>query len=176
MERKATSVTTTVATLTALAIDRLKTYLQTNNLGSAKIEQTSEMVTIGFYEPCVIPTAAQIRDIKRIFFGWFTDEELDGIVTGLIHYYDLTKTMLINIKFYDLICQVSEMINGYNMHVFKFNINDSYFSIDYTLQGNRPIDYEKLCEIRAVVNPAGDKPRAVIVFGEHFGYSMKIAP
>ena len=57
MERKAMNVQTTVANLTALAIDRLKTYLQTNNLGSAKIEQNSEVVSIGFYEPGEVPTA-----------------------------------------------------------------------------------------------------------------------
>lgn len=176
MERKAMNVQTTVANLTALAIDRLKTYLQTNNLGSAKIEQNSEVISIGFYEPGEVPTAAQIRDIKRIFFGWFTDEELDGIDTGLVHYYELTKTMLVNIKFYDLLCQVVEKILGYRMKVIKFDIHDNYFSIDYNLLGNRPIDYDKLCEIRAVVNPAGDKPRAVLVFGMNNGYSMKITP
>lgn len=111
----------------------------------------------------------EIRDI----FYW-THCVVVSDIDGLVRFDADNNTVLINLENYEEIAGVHEQLVSYGTVIKKLEHKHKEFSYEYDLNGHPPLDYEKLEDIRDIVNPARTNPRSAIVFAYRGIYSIKL--
>ena len=156
---------------TQAAVELLKTTLTKHGVDTGCIQLIKDAIYIAPKNvECL--SAESLGEIRDIFF-WtkcIVVEDIDGLVRLDAE----SNTILINLSNYEEIAGVREKLVSYGTVIKKLEYKRTEFSYEYDLNGHPPLDYEKLEEVRFVVNPARDNPRSAIVFAYRGVYSMKL--
>jgi len=157
---------------TEAAINRLKDYLLTTALKNANVELKNDMLFVEF-ESETRPTDETIRMAQEIFY-WIDSISVPHI-DGLVHYYDLTNTLLINLVHYEEICAICEKLKSFSVKLTSFDINFHEYCFTYDIIGRSNLNYHELLEIEKIVEPAQTEELAHLsVFRMNEEYSLTI--
>lgn len=136
---------------TEAAINRFKDYLLTTALKNANVELKSDMLFVEF-EDGTRPSDEVIRIAREIFY-WINELSVPHI-DGLVHYYDLTNTLLINLVHYEEICKICEKLKSFSVKLTSFDLSFHEYCFAYDVTGRSNLDYYELLEIEQIVEPS----------------------
>ena len=157
---------------TEAAINRFKEYLLTTALKNANVELKSDMLFVEF-EDGTRPTDEVIHTAREIFY--WTDQISVPHIDGLVHYYELTNTILINLVHYEEICTICEKLKTFNVELKGFDLSFHEYSFKYNVIGRSSLNYYELLEIEKIVEPSENEALDHIsVFRMDEDYSLNI--
>ena len=165
-----TSIPTTA---TDAAIAELKYLLDTFGYKNINLYIKGDMIYVEFNEKPAL-TDEQIKKIRNVFY--WTDTVDVPFITGLVHYYDFSATLLISIRNYDKIVAVRDFIVSSGMQLLAFDICDYEFSFRYDWSNRDRFNYDELETVRKMIDPTGEHPRSVIIYGGERIHSMSVRP
>lgn len=140
-----------VSVHTEAAINRLKEYLLTTIFSSANVELKNDTLFVEFAEG-VHPTAEFIEEVRKIFY--WTDQLTVHNIDGLVHYYDMNNSLLINLVHYEKICQIGEKLKSFGAELKGFDISFHEYMFTYDVPGRSNLRYHELLEIERIIAPS----------------------
>ena len=139
---------------TEAAINRFKDYLLTTALKNANVELKSDMLFVEF-EDGTRPSEDDIRLAKEIFY--WTNQISVPHIDGLVHYYDVNNTLLINLVHYEEICKICELLKSYSVRLTGFDLSLHEYCFTYDVTGRSNLNYYELLEIEKIVEPSSEE-------------------
>lgn len=139
-----------VDALTMAAINRLKESLLSFDYKNANVEVKSDMLFVVFEEGTQ-PSDEFIKKVGEIFY--WTDTLNVPHIDGLVHYYDITNTLLINLVHYEEICRICKKLNSFGVTLEGFDISFHEYTFTYSIPGRSNLQFNELMEIEQIVAP-----------------------
>lgn len=156
---------------TQAAVELLKTTLSKYGVDNGCIQLIKDAIYIApQMKGCL--SEELLEEIRNVFY-WTHCVFVEDI-DGLVRFDADNNTVLVNLSNYEEIAGVRSKLVSYGTIIKKLERKGKEFSFDYDLNGHHPLDYEKLEEIRQIVNPERDNPRSAIVFAYRGAYNIKL--
>ena len=156
---------------TNAAVELLKTTLENHGVDNGCVQIITDAIYIAPQKSERLSTEL-LGEIRDIFF--WTKCIVVPDIDGLVRLDATSNTITINLSNYEKIAGVRSKLVSYGTIIKKLERKGKEFSFDYDLNGHHPLDYEKLEEIRQIVNPERDNPRSAIVFAYRGDYNIKL--
>lgn len=159
MTQRETHVESNV-TPTTKAINELTAYLQSIGHPDANIYLKDDMVYVEF--PKKVEFAAdKLKAVGNIFY--WTKTLAVPYISGLVHFYEYTDTLLVSVKFYDKIFKVHEYLISKGIKLLEFDVCNYEFSFKYDFSEHEGFNEEVLAEIKSIVDPENEYRRPVFL-------------
>lgn len=156
---------------TQAAVELLKTTLSKYGVDNGCIQLIKDAIYIApQMKGCL--SEELLEEIRNVFY-WTHCVFVEDI-DGLVRFDADNNTVLVNLSNYEEIAGVREKLVSYGTVIKKFAYKRKEFSYEYDLNGHPPLDYNKLEEVRAIVNPDHSNPRSAIVFSFRGDYSIRL--
>lgn len=159
---------------TQARINRFKEYLLSAKL-TASVTLQDDMLFVEF-EDQNRPNDKQLQTIQDIFY--WSDKIVVPSIDSLVHFYDHSNTLLVNLKNYEEIISVYFKLKGFRAIVKSFSCTSNDFSFDYDFSGRSPFNYAELIEFEKIVNPketTSTKHISVFRITEFYSMTVKVS-
>ncbi|MBR3614435.1 MAG: hypothetical protein IKL55_04590 [Clostridia bacterium] len=167
-----TPCTLIVSTYTQAAINQFEEYLRSTDFNSANISHQRDTLLVEFPEGTK-PSPEFIQKVGNIFY--WSNELSNSHLDGAIHYYDFTNSLLINLSFYEEICQVCEKLKSFKIALTAFELGNSGYTFTYDIHGRSPLSYTELLEIEQIINPEEkEELKHLVVFRMDVYYTLTV--
>lgn len=161
-------------TPTTMAINELTAYLQSIGHTDAAITLKDDAVYVEFPKKVEF-SADKLEAVGNIFY--WTKTLAVPYISGLVHFYEYTDTLLVSVKFYDKIFKVHEYMISKGIKLLEFDVCNYEFSFKYDSSEHEDFNKEALSEIKLIVDPKNEYRRAVFlgeIHNDRHCYTMSI--
>lgn len=162
MTQKVTHLENNV-TPTTMAINELTAYLQCIGHTDAIITLKDDMLYVEFPKK-VDFSEEKLEAVGNIFY--WTKTLAVPYISGLVHFYEYTDSLLISVRFYDKIFKVHEYLISKKINLLEFDVCVHEFSFKYECSDSEninEINEEILEEIKTIVDPENEYRRTVFL-------------
>lgn len=148
-------------TPTSIAVNSLKTYLHSLGHTDALIYIKDDMIYVEFPKKVTF-SEEQINKVRELFY--WTNTLSVPYISGLVHFYEYSDTLLVSVRFYDKISSVHEYLSAKGFKLLEFDICNYEFTFKFNYPGPNEFDKDILKEIKKIIDPEDIYRRAVGLF------------
>ncbi len=148
-------------TPTSIAINQLKEYLFSLGHTDAIIYVKDEMIYVEFPKK-VSFSENELNTIRELFY--WTNTLSVPYISGLVHFYEYSDTLLISVKFYDKISSVHDYLTSKGFKLVEFDVCNYEFTFKFKTADPSEFNEDILKEIKQIVDPEDIFRRAVGLF------------
>ena len=148
-------------TPTSIAITHLKAYLHSLGHTDSTIYVKDDMIYVEFPKKVTF-SEDSLNKVRELFY--WTDTLSVPYITGLVHFYEYSDTLLISVKFYDKISSVHDYLNAKGFKLLEFDVCNYEFTFKFSTSDTNEFNEDILNEIKKIVDPEDIFRRAVGLF------------